>query len=219
MLKPSRQRSASPPLLRPRRAVAADTDPHRLPVRGQPRLLARLGLGRKGRNPAVGRIDDQRRLRQRRRAGAIRPDRLAVPAGVPRGRREVPRQRSRVGLLSHHRGLLDGQRRPVGQLLRPLERRERPVVPHPAEVGIAPGRTRRVRGLRGRHGRQQHRQRQRERGAHRESCHAFLHRVLLRRLPPQGALALLRSYIQGPTTAARSPRAGRIETPRSRVLR
>ena len=164
------------PLLGTGRAVAPDADADRLPVPGQPRLLARFRLRRQGRNPPVRRVDDQRRLRQRRRPRAVRPDGLAVAARVAGRRGEVAGQRRGVRLLRHRRGLLDAERRAAGELLRALQRRERPVVPHAAEVRIAPRRARRVRGLRRGGGRRQQGQRQDGRRPHPRSRHESVHR-------------------------------------------
>ena len=173
---PQQAALGDPALLGAGRPVAADPDADRLPVPGETRLLARFRLGRQRRDPAVRRIDDQRRLRQRRRTRAIRPDGLAVAARRSRRRREVARQRLGVQLLRQRRRLLVGQRVAVGEILRPLERRERPVVPHPAEVRVAPRRARRLRLRLGR-GRRKQRQRRDERRQEQRSRQGSLHRA------------------------------------------
>ena len=65
---------------------AAHAHPHRVAAARAVRLGRRLGRRRQRRQPAVGRVHEQRRLGQRRRPRPVRPHLLAVTPGVARRR-------------------------------------------------------------------------------------------------------------------------------------
>ena len=145
MLNPTMQRSASPRSSGPSVPMAARARPHGTPPRGTVPGHAAL-LGRRQRGYPAGRwIDDQRRLGQGRRPGAVGPDLLAVAARIA-GRRAlaIPRQGRLPPLLADRGSFLVGQHVPALEIGGPLERRECPVLPNALKIRVAPWRPRRL---------------------------------------------------------------------------
>ena len=134
--------------------------------RGEAGVLVRLRLGRQRRKPAVGRIDDERRL-PRGRGAAIEPEVVVEPrrpvladvhALGDLGPRRRPREKRRVAvedLALEVRHLFRRQPLPPRQLRRALQRRDRLVRVGALQIGVAPGRARRRRLA----GRRDHRER------------------------------------------------------------
>ena len=172
--------------------------------RGDPRRLRRLGAHprviRQGRQPSVRRVHDERRApRPDGGRSPIQPE-VVVEAGrsvrppvdlIARGGRLGRAiQEPLVALESlplQCRRLLLGQEGLVAQLHGPFERCERPVVPRPLEIGMAPGRpeVRRVRGLScGRHRHQRHARDRRQRRRVKSIPHSpsLLHLAILTRV-------------------------------------
>ncbi len=142
-------------------------------------LLRRCGQRR---HPAVGWIDDERRLP--RLARTVGPEAI-VGAGVARQRRIVVLVVARRDpALLPLCGFLLRQHQPITELLRPVQRGVRREVPHALQVGVAPGRAgtpaREFAGCLGRrrHGNQRDCRRDQNAGAKPAESLTCLHRSL-----------------------------------------
>ena len=134
---------------------------------GAPRRLRLDRLG-PGRQPAVRRVDDERRPHVRTHPAAVEPQRVVRPhaprRGFPvEGDGEVP-----LGRLLGREELL------VGHRLRPLERRQRRVRPGAHQVRVAPRGPKLVLSGRLARGRRRQQQRRRHRRERRNSSPAHL---------------------------------------------